>query len=320
VLQQLPVSSDDRLLVSLTSSDDAAVYKIDDERALIHTVDFFTPIVDDPYTFGQIAATNALSDIYAMGGKPILALNVVAFPEELVEEVLPEVLKGGYDKVDEAGALTVGGHSIKSKEPIYGLSVLGEVSPNQIITNAGAKPEDILILTKPLGIGIATTALKAGILDKDAENQVIKVMCTLNNLASEACIEIGVNAITDITGFGIMGHAFEMASASNVTFNIKADNLPLLKGVTELASMGILPSGLYWNKKYLEGKVIIDSSIPEPISDLIFDPQTSGGLLISVSKDKAESLIERLHDKGVMEAAVIGEVVELSNYSIVLQK
>lgn len=320
MLQQLPVSSDDRLLVSLTSSDDAAVYKIDDERALIHTVDFFTPIVDDPYTFGQIAATNALSDIYAMGGKPILALNVVAFPEELVEEVLPEVLKGGYDKVDEAGALTVGGHSIKSKEPIYGLSVLGEVSPNQIITNAGAKPEDILILTKPLGIGIATTALKAGILDKDAENQVIKVMCTLNNLASEACIEIGVNAITDITGFGIMGHAFEMASASNVTFNIKADNLPLLKGVTELASMGILPSGLYWNKKYLEGKVIIDSSIPEPISDLIFDPQTSGGLLISVSKDKAESLIERLHDKGVMEAAVIGEVVELSNYSIVLQK
>jgi selenide,water dikinase len=177
-----------------------------------------------------------------------------------------------------------------------------------------------LILTKPLGIGIATTALKAGILDKDAENQVIKVMCTLNNLASEACIEIGVNAITDITGFGIMGHAFEMASASNVTFNIKADNLPLLKGVTELASMGILPSGLYWNKKYLEGKVIIDSSIPEPISDLIFDPQTSGGLLISVSKDKAESLIGRLHDKGVMEAAVIGEVVELSNYSIVLQK
>ena len=320
MLQQLPVSSDDRLLVSLTSSDDAAVYKIDDERALIHTVDFFTPIVDDPYTFGQIAATNALSDIYAMGGKPILALNVVAFPDELVEEVLPEVLKGCYDKVDEAGALTVGGHSIKSKEPIYGLSVLGEVSPNQIITNAGAKPEDILILTKPLGIGIATTALKAGILDKDAENQVIKVMCTLNNLASEACIEIGVNAITDITGFGIMGHAFEMASASNVTFNIKADNLPLLKGVTELASMGILPSGLYWNKKYLEGKVIIDSSIPEPISDLIFDPQTSGGLLISVSKDKAESLIERLHDKGVMEAAVIGEVVELSNYSIVLQK
>ena len=320
MLQQLPVSSDDRLLVSLTSSDDAAVYKIDDERALIHTVDFFTPIVDDPYTFGQIAATNALSDIYAMGGKPILALNVVAFPEELVEEVLPEVLKGGYDKVDEAGALTVGGHSIKSKEPIYGLSVLGEVSPNQIITNAGAKPEDILILTKPLGIGIATTALKAGILDKDAENQVIKVMCTLNNLASEACIEIGVNAITDITGFGIMGHAFEMASASNVTFNIKADNLPLLKGVTELASMGILPSGLYWNKKYLEGKVIIDSSIPEPISDLIFDPQTSGGLLISASKDKAESLIGRLHDKGVMEAAVIGEVVELSNYSIVLQK
>ena len=178
MLQQLPVSSDDRLLVSLTSSDDAAVYKIDDERALIHTVDFFTPIVDDPYTFGQIAATNALSDIYAMGGKPILALNVVAFPDELVEEVLPEVLKGGYDKVDEAGALTVGGHSIKSKEPIYGLSVLGEVSPNQIITNAGAKPEDILILTKPLGIGIATTALKAGILDKDAENQVIKVMCS----------------------------------------------------------------------------------------------------------------------------------------------
>jgi selenide,water dikinase len=320
VLRQLPVSVNENLLVSLTTSDDAAVYKLDDKRALILTMDFFTPVVDDPYSFGQIAAANALSDIYAMGGKPIIALNVVAFPENLVEDVLPEVLKGGFDKVNEAEAFTAGGHSIKSLEPIYGLSVVGEVSPDQVMTNAKAKPKDALILTKPLGTGVATTALKAGMLDVEGEKLVISVMSTLNKAASEACTEIGVNAITDITGFGLLGHAYEMAEASNVTMRIKAKALPLLPQVEELASMGILPGGMYHNKKYLEGKVRISKDVPESISDLAFDPQTSGGLLISVDADKALALLELLKQKGVEDAAIIGEITELSEHKIILEE
>jgi selenide,water dikinase len=307
-------------LVSLTTSDDAAVYKFDDKRALILTLDFFTPVVDDPYSFGQIAAANALSDIYAMGGIPIIALNVVAFPEKLVEDVLPKVLKGGFDKVNEAGAVTAGGHSIKSSEPIYGLSVVGEVSPNQVMTNAKAKPKDALILTKPLGTGVATTALKAGMLDVEGEKKVVSVMSALNKVASEACMEIGVNAITDITGFGLLGHAYEMAQASNVTMRINARALPLLPQVEELASMGILPGGMYHNKKYLENEVKISKDVPESISDLAFDPQTSGGLLISVDTDKALVLLELLRQKGVEDAAIIGEVRELSEHKIILEE
>lgn len=307
-------------MVSLTTSDDAAVYKMDDKRALIHTVDFFTPVVDDPYSFGQVAAANALSDIYAMGGMPIIALNVVAFPENLVEEVLPKVLKGGFDKVKEAGAVTAGGHSIKSAEPIYGLSVIGQVSPDRVITNAKAKPKDALILTKPLGVGVATTALKAGMLDLEEEKLVISVMSTLNKEASKACIEIGVNAITDITGFGLLGHAYEMAQASNVTMRINAAALPLLPQVKELASMGILPGGMYHNKKYLESKVRIGKNVPDSISDLAFDPQTSGGLLISVDADKASVLLDLLKQKGVKDAAIIGETLELSEHKIILEE
>lgn len=306
--------------MSLTTSDDAAVYKLDDKRALIHTVDFFTPVVDDPYSFGQIAAANALSDIYAMGGMPILALNVVAFPETLVEEVLPEVLKGGFDKVKEAGAVTAGGHSIKSSEPIYGLSVIGEVSPDRVMTNANAKHKDMLILTKPLGVGVATTALKAGMLDAEGENLVINVMSTLNQSASKACMEIGVNAITDITGFGLLGHAFEMAQASNVTIRINAAALPLLPRAEELASMGILPGGMYHNKRYLENKTKISKDVPESISDLTFDPQTSGGLLISVDADKALALLKLLKQKGVGDAAIIGEVLGPSEHKIILEE
>lgn len=255
-----------------------------------------------------------------MGGKPLLALNVVAFPEQLVEEILPKILKGGFDKVKESGAVTVGGHSIKSSEPIYGLSVLGEVSTDRIMTNAGAKPKDVLILTKPLGVGVATTALKAGILDEEAEKLVIKVMSTLNRAASEACVEIGVNAITDITGFGLLGHVYEMATGSNVTIKINTTTLPLLPGVKDLASMGILPGGMYHNKKHLEGKVKISKDIPEVLSDLAFDPQTSGGLLISVNSDKALALMHLLNEKGVENAAIVGKVFEPSEYRVVLQK
>jgi selenide,water dikinase len=305
--------------VGLDTSDDAAVYKINDDLALIHTVDFFTPVVDDPYTFGQIAACNALSDIYAMGGNPILALNVVAFPEELVENILPDVLRGGADKVIEAGAVVGGGHSIKSPEPIYGLSVIGEISTDKIMTNAGAKPEDVLILTKPLGIGVATTALKADMLSKETERQAVEVMSTLNREASQAAVQTGVNAITDITGFGLLGHAFEMAEASKVTLRLKAGLLPILSGVEELAAMGILPAGLYHNKKYLKGKVYISSEVPEALTDLAFDPQTSGGLLISVSEDRASVLLKLLKESGVKDATVIGKVVEPQDYRIILE-
>ena len=305
--------------MGLDTSDDAAVYKINDDLALIHTVDFFTPVVDDPYTFGQIAACNALSDIYAMGGNPILALNVVAFPEELVENILPDVLRGGADKVIEAGAVVGGGHSIKSPEPIYGLSVIGEISTDKIMTNAGAKPEDVLILTKPLGIGVATTALKADMLSKETERQAVEVMSTLNREASQAAVQTGVNAITDITGFGLLGHAFEMAEASKVTLRLKAGLLPILSGVEELAAMGILPAGLYHNKKYLKGKISISSEVPEALTDLAFDPQTSGGLLISVSEDRASVLLKLLKESGVKDATVIGKVVEPQDYRIILE-
>jgi selenide,water dikinase len=305
--------------VGLDTSDDAAVYKINDDLALIHTVDFFTPVVDDPYTFGQIAACNALSDIYAMGGNPILALNVVAFPEELVESILPDVLRGGADKVIEAGAVVGGGHSIKSPEPIYGLSVIGEISTDKIMTNAGAKPGDVLILTKPLGIGVATTALKANMLSKETERQAVEVMSTLNREASKAAVQTGVNAITDITGFGLLGHAFEMAEASKVTLRLKAGLLPILSGMEGLAAMGILPAGLYHNKKYLKGKISISSEVPEALTDLAFDPQTSGGLLISVSEDRASVLLKLLKESGVKDATVIGKVVEPQDYRIILE-
>lgn len=305
--------------MGLDTSDDAAVYKINDDLALIHTVDFFTPVVDDPYTFGQIAACNALSDIYAMGGNPILALNVVAFPEELVESILPDVLRGGADKVIEAGAVVGGGHSIKSPEPIYGLSIIGEISSDKIMTNAGAKPGDVLILTKPLGIGVATTALKANMLSKETERQAVEVMSTLNREASKAAVQTGVNAITDITGFGLLGHAFEMAEASKVTLRLKAGLLPILSGMEGLAAMGILPAGLYHNKKYLKGKISISSEVPEALTDLAFDPQTSGGLLISVSEDRASVLLKLLKESGVKDATVIGKVVEPQDYRIILE-
>lgn len=306
-------------MIGLNTSDDAAVYKLSDTLALIHTVDFFTPVVDDPYTFGQIAACNALSDIYAMGGKPLLALNIVGIPEELAEALLPDILRGGADKVKESGAVVGGGHSIKSPEPIYGLSVLGVVSPTEVISNAGAKPGDVLILTKPLGVGIATTALKADMLSDSVYKKVVDLMCSLNKHASEAAISCGVKGMTDITGFGLIGHAYEMAVSSDVSFRIKADKIPFLPEIKEFASMGILPAGLYKNKKYFDGKVKIAPGVSEDVVDIVFDPQTSGGLLISVSERKAEGLIEILLAKGVHQACIVGNVENYHDYSVILE-
>lgn len=305
--------------MGLDTSDDAAVYKLSPELAIIHTVDFFTPVVDDPYLFGQIAACNALSDIYAMGGKPLLALNIVGFPEDLVENVLPLVLKGGADKVIEAGAIIAGGHSIKTPEPVYGLSVLGAIHPDRVITNAGAKPGDVLILTKPLGTGVFTTAAKAGLIDSTTEKEAIEVMKTLNREASEAAVNAGVSAVTDITGFGLLGHAYEMASASEVTVKIKAEKVPVISGILEYAAMGLLPAGLYANRKYLEGKVELSKNVKEELVDVLFDPQTSGGLLISCPEQTAASLMKELENREIKGAAIIGRVEKKSASALVVE-
>jgi selenide,water dikinase len=309
---------DDNLMIGINTSDDAAVYKINENQAIILTTDFFTPIVDDPYMFGQIAACNALSDVYAMGGRPLVVLNAVAFPEELAEDILPEVLRGGFDKVIEAGAVVGGGHSIKCTEPIYGLAVLGEVSPDKVITNSGAKPGDILVITKPLGFGIASTALKADMLDSETYREMVNLMATLNKEASEAAIEVGVNSITDITGFGLVGHAFEMASASGVTIKIQPKSVPLLQGVDQLAKMGLLPAGLYRNKNHFSDNISSLCQKDDFLYDIIFDPQTSGGLLLSVNRTKAQTLLDKLLDRGITDAAVVGEVLEAKKSKIII--
>lgn len=311
--------TNENLLVGLNTSDDAAVYKLNDNQALIYTVDFFTPVVDDPYIFGQIAACNALSDVYAMGGKPLLALNIVGIPEQMTEDVLPYILKGGADKVKESGAVVGGGHSIICPEPIYGLSVLGEVHPDKVITNAGAKPGEVLILTKPLGTGIAATAFKADMIDDKLYKKVIDIMSSLNKVASEAAVSCDASSMTDITGFGLMGHANEMAEASRVSLRIEADKIPIISGVTELASMGLLPAGLYRNKKHLEGKVKVDARVPENIADIVFDPQTSGGLLISIDEEKALKLMAILAASGNNHARIIGRVENRQDYNILLE-
>lgn len=247
-------------------------------------------------------------------------LNVVAFPEELAQDILPDVLKGGFDKVLEAGAVVGGGHSIKCAEPIYGLSVLGEVSPHKIITNSGAKPGDMLILTKPLGVGIASTALKADMLDSKTYKVLVSVMAMLNRQASEAAVQVGVNAMTDITGFGLMGHACEMALASDVTIKIRAKSIPVLPGIDQLARMGLLPAGLYHNKKHFSDKIRCLSKVDESLYDIAFDPQTSGGLLISVNREKAPVLLDKLFEGGIKDAAVIGEVIDAKQARIFIEE
>lgn len=310
---------DDNLLVGLETSDDAAVYKIDDEKAMIQTLDFFTPVVDDPYTFGQIAATNSLSDVYAMGGEPRLAMNIVCFPDCLDPSVLTEILKGGYDKVKEAGALIVGGHSVSDDEPKYGLSITGFVHPEKILTNSGARVGDVLVLTKPIGLGIINTAIKGQMVDEEVYDEAVHVMTTLNKYGKEAIDRVGgVSSITDITGFGLLGHALEMAAGSDVTIRIEADRVPIIEGTRELAEMGLVPAGRYGNELYLGLDVKIGDGISETMQDILFDPQTSGGLLIAVEKEKLDELGREL-DKTPTDWAVIGRVEELGEHKIIVE-
>lgn len=317
VLCDLPKFHSDKLIVGLETSDDAAVYKMNDEQAIIQTLDFFTPIVDDPYTFGQIAAANSLSDVYAMGGEPIIALNIVGFPDCLDPSILNAILKGGADKVKEAGALLVGGHTISDDEPKYGLSVTGQIHPDKVLTNAGAKVGDVLVLTKPIGTGILNTAIKAELLSDDVIELVSMTMSTLNKTAAQPLKDLTVHACTDITGFGLAGHAYEMADGSDVTLKLHYDTVPVLPETVDNAEMGMVPGGTYRNQAYLGENILIDRS-EEYISDVMFDPQTSGGLLVALPKEDAEKLMAYYKEHLETPFAIIGEVVEKENYALIV--
>lgn len=311
LLQRLPKSRDKNLLVGYNTADDAGVYKLSDELALIQTVDFFTPIVDNPYIYGQISAANSLSDVYAMGGRPVTALNIVGFHEKYFSlDILAEILTGGFYKVAEAGAVIVGGHTIMDEELKYGLSVTGIIHPDKIVTNAGAKPGDKLILTKPLGTGIISTALKAGKQLGEVADHANLVMTTLNKTAAEVMQEIGVNACTDISGFGLLGHAYEMAAASNAGFTLWFSEIPHFPEALALISENYVPGGTNNNRYYLEDKILMSDSIGWEQSTILYDAQTSGGLLIAVEENKTDRLVKKLKRRGVETVAVIGEVVE----------
>ena len=308
-------------MVGLNTSDDAGVYRLREDLALVQTVDFFTPVVDDPFTFGQVAAANALSDVYAMGAVPVTALNIVAFPVgQLDMSVLADILRGGHAKLEEAGAVLVGGHSIDDKEPKYGLSLTGVVHPQKILSNAGAKAGDVLVLTKPLGIGIITTAIKRGVVPVETINRSVEVMAKLNKGASEAAIKVGVNACTDVTGFGLLGHAHELAEASGVSLEITASKVPVIEETWEYAAQNIVPGGTRANLRHLEDWVEFDPELSLETRLILADAITSGGLLVSVAPDRAEELVSLMLQMGTLEAAVIGRVQQGSPGKINVRK
>ena len=305
LLGDLKVLRDENLLVGFDKSDDASVYKVSDDLALVQTVDFFPPIADDPYTFGAIAAANALSDVYAMGGEPKLALNIMAVPRELPKEAVHRLLQGGYEKAYEAGVIITGGHSILDPEPKYGLAVTGFVHPDKVLTNSGARPGDVLLLTKPLGIGVLTTAAKGELAEPETMAYAVKLMTTLNKAARDAMVKYRVHACTDVTGFGLLGHGTEMAQGSGVELHIHTAGLKLIPEALEFARMGILPEGMYRNRSFAESHVD-PGQVPLEIQDLLYDPQTSGGLLMAVDPADAEALFAELRDS-VPAAQWIGE-------------
>jgi selenide, water dikinase len=312
ILAKLPEERRPELLSSIMSGEDAGVYLLSDDLALVQTVDFFPPIVDDPRAFGQIAAANALSDIYAMGARPLTAMNIVAFPKKLCGEVLEAVLLGGYDKVHEAGAVVIGGHTIEDDEPKYGLAVTGVVDPAKMMTVSAASKGDGLVLTKGLGTGVIATALKAGMADREVVEAATKSMMLLNRSASEAFLARGVRACTDVTGFGLMGHLSEMLKASDVSARLWERNIPLLPGAVELAVQGMLPEGAYANR---EGADVDAPGVTREVLDCMYDPQTSGGLLACVDRDMVDDLLAELR-KSCPRASLIGEVAGGSAGSI----
>ncbi len=319
ILKALPIPRDPRVLVGLDTSDDAGVYQLNEDMALVQTADFFTPIVDDPFTFGQIAVVNALSDVYAMGGKPLTAMNLVAFPTKtLSTSILKEILLGGLSKLEDANVALVGGHTVEDPEVKYGLAVTGVIHPAKILTNAKALPGDRLVLTKPLGTGIISTALKGGLASQEAVKKMVESMVRLNRRASEMMQTFGAHACTDITGFGFIGHALEMSVASKVGMVIWSDRIPLFPEAKEYASMGLIPGGGFSNRNYFSCRVEVNAMVPSVLLDLLYDPQTSGGLLVSLPPDMAERWVATLKQEEDSYPTIVGEVVEQPQGKIVI--
>jgi len=316
----LEIPTDPNVLVGLDRADDAGVYKVTDEIAIIQTVDFFTPIVDDPYSFGQIAAANALSDVYAMGGVPKTAMNLVAFPaKEMDISVLRRIIEGGLDKMREAGVVLLGGHTVEDPELKYGLSVTGFIHPDRVLTKRNLKVGDRLILTKPLGTGIISTAIKGGLASKEIIERVTESMATLNKHAAEVMADYPLHACTDITGFGFLGHLSEMVVGSGYGVRLSASSVPIFTETLEYAAMGLVPAGAYKNRDFRLFMVDFASSVDRVLQDVLFDPQTSGGLLICVAPEKAEDLLNALHGKGIRAAAMVGEVIAEPKERIIVE-
>ena len=310
--------SDPRLLVGYDKSDDASVYYLDEHTALVQTTDFFPPIVDDPFLYGQIAAANAISDVYAMGGEPKLALNILCLPESMTQDMVQELLRGGYDKAYEAGAIITGGHTIHGAEPIYGLAVSGFVDPRRILTNSGARPGDVLLLTKPLGVGVLTTAAKAGLAEPAVMDRIYRQMAALNRTARDIMVKYRVHSCTDVTGFALLGHGFEMAQGSGCTVHIQSGNVPFHPEAWDLAAMGLIPAGAYRNRDYAEAGVRLTREIARPMQDILYDPQTSGGLLIALPEKDAAQCLDELR-QNVPQAAAVGYVTEKMDAAIYLE-
>lgn len=307
------------MIVGLDKPDDAGVYKLSDELAIVQTVDFITAIVDDPYSFGMIAAVNSLSDVYAMGGRPVTAMNIVAFPSETMDiSVLTQVLKGALAKLNEAGVTLVGGHSVKNNELKYGLCVTGIVHPQKVVTRSEAKVGDKLILTKPLGTGILTTALKAGLVDEKTKTKLTEQMAKLNDKAAEVMVSLGAHACTDITGFGLIGHACEMAENSGVAIELYLDKVPFIREVSQFAQMGLIPEGMYANEEF-RAHMVEGSQADEDLMAILYDPQTSGGLFIAVSPEKADKMVEQIRQAGDEQAAIVGQVIDSPKSQIIVR-
>lgn len=318
VLSNLPKFENPNLLVGFDTSDDACVYKINDSTVAIQTVDFFPPMVDDPYVFGQIAAANALSDIYAMGGNPAVAMNLLCFPSCLDTSIMHDILAGGYEKVKEAGAVIAGGHTIADPTPKYGLCVSGYAHPSEILLNSNAKSGDLLVLTKPLGIGIMNTAAKAELLTESKIKEITSIMYTLNKYAKECTSGLEVHSCTDITGFSLIGHSYEMASGSNKTIEIFSDCVPIIDGALDYAKMGIIPEGMYNNLDYLKDKFTLASNIKQELQDVLIDPQTSGGLLLSIPEKNINEFLSRI-EAFTTYARVVGQVIDKGDKHIVIK-
>ena len=302
--------SDENVIVGLERADDAGVYQISDDLALIQTVDFFTPIVDDPYWFGQIAVANALSDVYAMGGTPKTAMNLVAFPARQMDlTILRQIIQGGIDKLKEAAVVLIGGHSVEDKEIKYGLSVTGVIHPARVLAKKTLRTGDRLVLTKPLGTGIVTTAIKANMAPAELTDKVTRLMALLNRDAAGIMANFNISACTDVTGFGLLGHLAEMVCGSGTSVRVNSGQVPVIAEALEFASMGLIPGGAHKNREFREEMIAFAKTVPRALQDVLFDPQTSGGLLISVSENQADALVATLKDQGIGDAAQIGEII-----------